>query len=340
MQTIGNLFTILIFISAFGGLFTLSLLFAAKVLKLEIPFWVNVMEILFYLLPFVASNIKLIPPEEQLWTAGFWVAYKIWFAGVIVFLLFFIVLRYLLAWIAVKKFAFCDDQRIRDIFTKCSSEAGLKKAPELMTGNIGGPACAIALRNDKVILSENFPGCLSDDEIAMILAHELIHIKRKHLPLQKVYDVLCCFHWFNPFIWIARNDFSVSCEIDCDSKILSLSGGNIKARDYASVMLKLMELSSVRRKAGINGMGAMDYLIAKQRFQRILKKPSTPRCIAGAAAGAILIALTLYCSVSMSRTFFYPYSAHTGKTELSGHYAGRSGRYNEQYAERREQYEQ
>ena len=77
----------------------------------------------------------------------------------------------------------------------------------------------ISLGHPKIILSKRISEQLTEQELTVILTHELLHIKRGHLFLQKCFDFIFCIHWFNPLAWAARHEFSISCEMDCDQTV-------------------------------------------------------------------------------------------------------------------------
>lgn len=111
MQVIGNLFSVIIFTTVVGSLFTMTLLFAKKVLHLSLPLWFGVFGAAFFLIPFIAPQVRLVPPEETLWLYGYKIACAIWAAGVVFFLLYFS-LRGVFAYRAIKKYPVCTDDRI------------------------------------------------------------------------------------------------------------------------------------------------------------------------------------------------------------------------------------
>lgn len=61
---------------------------------------------------------------------------------------------------------------------------------------------------------------LSENELTLILRHELIHFKRHDLWYKALVLAATILHWFNPVVHFMARATSVQCEISCDSLIL------------------------------------------------------------------------------------------------------------------------
>ncbi len=322
MQAIGNLFNIVLFVTMAGSLFTLVLLFAKKVLHLVLPLWFGVLGTAFFLIPFIVPQVQLVPPEKTLWIYGYKIACMIWASGAVLFLLYYS-LRGLLAYRAIKKYPACSDERVCRIYIECGAAIRMKQMPELRFGPLKDPACVVTLLHPTVILNEDIVRQLTDSELQIVLSHELTHIKRKHHLFQRIYDLACCLNWFNPFVWIAKNDFALSCEMDCDAYTLQILTEKTSSVDYATAMLRLMELSAGSGKAAFGKIDALGFLLVKQRFSYILNKPSKERYIVTMAVLTLFAAFVIAFSAMVSRTYFYPYPALMTPPEYRDSYTER-----------------
>lgn len=308
ISVLGKIFYIIVFVSLVGSVYSLLALFAIKVLHIALPLWFGVCGLGFYLLPWIAPAVWLVSPEKTSWVDGYRVACGIWLIGVIVFTIYFIT-RNLLAYRALQKYRVNGDERIHRVFDSCMVTTGLKKAPVLYFGTIHEPACVVTLFRSAIILNETIVAQLTDKELAIILCHELMHIKRAHSTFQHIFDFASILHWFNPFVWISKNDFAAYCEIDCDQKALSVMNGEVTGMEYAAAMLHLMELSSNQRSHTTGGMAALGFLLAKQRIGFILNAPTRGRWRNSVVVLALIITITVLFSIHLSRTYFYPYPA-------------------------------
>lgn len=133
----------------------------------------------------------------------------------------------------------------------------------------------------------------------------------------RIYDYICILNWFNPFAWIAKEDFAVYCELDCDRSTLVSLQNEVTNADYASAMLHLLELSTIHVGNKAEGMSALGFLLAKKRITMIMNKPAKQRNITIAVVLAVLLAAMILFSLMASRAHFYPYPAYSKGVENS-----------------------
>ncbi len=62
---------------------------------------------------------------------------------------------------------------------------------------------------------------LSQEQIRLIIKHEEHHISQKHLWLNLLWDLLVCFMWFNPLVYLSRQNFRHDQEVYCDYLVLN-----------------------------------------------------------------------------------------------------------------------
>ncbi len=153
-----------------------------------------------------------------------------------------------------------------------------------------------------------------------VFFHELTHVKGKHILLKRIYDYVCILNWMNPFSWIAKRDFSLHCEIDCDGRALKMLHGKVTEKEYASAIIRLLELSAAQSAKPQNEIGALDFLLTKQRMKRITAGKSKVRDRIITIMLAVLLVFTCAFSVKLSREFFYPYPAYNTGMEYSAGY--------------------
>jgi len=146
--------------------------------------------------------------------------------------------------------------------------------------------------------------------------HELLHIKRRHVTFQRVFDLVCAIHWFNPFAWIARYEFSLSCELDCDQCVIRQLPGK-DAYEYAKTMLKLMELPFEGRRNLPCSVSFMASIRLKQRFEALFIPVSNTRKVVIAVASVLIICSVTWFALMMSRSVFYPYPSYKSNVEWS-----------------------
>lgn len=273
MQILGNIFNAVIFVSAIGSIFTVISLFVNHVLRCNLPLWFSLCGMIFFVVPFLSPDVFLISPEIQDWINGFRIAGFLWACGCSV-LIVHDVIRLMLAKRAIRRYQICNNERLNSIYTKCAAATTLKNVPTLYLGTLDNPICVTGVICPVIIMNERIIEQLTDKELSAVFFHELTHVKRKHALLERLYDYVCILNWMNPLSWIAKRNFSLHCETDCDFHTIKILRGKITETAYASAIIRLLEYSTVRAAKPGNGIGALDFLLTKRRIKRITARTS------------------------------------------------------------------
>ena len=319
MQILGNIFNAVIFVSAIGSIFTVISLFVNYVLRCNLPLWFSLCGMIFFVVPFLSPDVFLISPEIQDWINGFRIASFLWACGCSV-LIVHDVIRLMLAKRAIRRYQICNNERLNSIYTKCAAATTLKNVPTLYCGTLDNPICVTGVICPVIIMNERIIEQLTDNELSAVFFHELTHVKRKHALLERLYDYVCILNWMNPLSWIAKRNFSLHCETDCDFHTIKILRGKITETAYASAIIRLLEYSTVRAAKPGNGIGALDFLLTKRRIKRITARTSKIKDRLTAFMLAVLLALMLVFSMRFSRELFYPYPAYNTGIEYSAGY--------------------
>ncbi|HEY8349211.1 MAG TPA: M56 family metallopeptidase [Clostridiales bacterium] len=304
---IADIFYIMLFISCVSAISWLMLLFVRQVGNIRLPHAFYVILMLLLVIPVKYPGLKLIDPEND-FMPGVGIAARIWIAGMIAYAVFMI-LKMLILKLSVRKFTRCTDPDILALLDVCAKQAGLKKSPVVYYGTLNEPACVATCIRPAVVLSQKVTARLSEEELFMVLLHECIHVKRFHLPLKRLFTLLCCIHWMNPVIWIAKRAFSLSCEMDCDAHVIKRLPSGSEA-GYARMLMRLMEMSRRKPLALRDSAGILAYREMKQRFEKLFLPAAGVRRISAVIACVLMLIVTVWCSLSISKGTFYPYPAY------------------------------
>ena len=82
----------------------------------------------------------------------------------------------------------------------------------------------------------------SSEELKIIFLHELLHYKRKDLLIKLLSEMLCIVHWYNPFVYVLRNQLNLWTEYSIDEKILETESINMRQK-YGLLILKTSDNS-------------------------------------------------------------------------------------------------
>ena len=319
MQILGNIFNAVIFVSAIGSIFTVISLFVNHVLRCNLPLWFSLCGMIFFVVPFLSPDVFLISPEIQDWINGFRIASFLWACGCGV-LIAHDMIRLMLAQRAIKHYQICNNERLNSIYTKCAAATTLKNVPTLYCGTLDNPICVTGVICPVIIMNERIIEQLTDNELSAVFFHELTHVKRKHALLERLYAYVCILNWMNPLSWIAKRNFSLHCETDCDFHTIKILRGKVTETEYASAIIRLLEYSTVQAAKPGNGIGALDFLLTKGRIKRITAKTSKIKDRMTAFLLAVILLLMLILSMRFSRELFYPYPAYDNGIEYSAGY--------------------
>ena len=88
------------------------------------------------------------------------------------------------------------------------------------------------------------PEYMSEDNTELILLHENTHIKRGDNLFRVIAIIICCLHWFNPFVWLFLKFFLEDMELSCDELVLQKCGHGRK-KEYAAALIECEENKSL-----------------------------------------------------------------------------------------------
>ena len=120
------------------------------------------------------------------------------------------------------------------------NEFGLKRKVEIYINNNFKTPLTFGILRPKIILQDHI---LADEELLdHVLIHELMHIKKFHILLNHLVNIVACIYWYNPLLWLSLKYIDQDIEINCDKLVVQQLGDTIKNRkEYCMSMLKLVE---------------------------------------------------------------------------------------------------
>lgn len=185
-----------------------------------------------------------------------------------------------------------DDPVIVAFTDDLARKLGLRRRVRvLVTAGPVGPA-SLSLFKPTVLMPAELLRGNKPEHLELILAHELIHIRRGDLLIGIVQLVAQVIWWFHPLIWWANRETSRECERCCDEEVVASLG--CSPATYARCLLDLVALKQLLRPAfALRGMRPGQ--VTAQRLETIMKRTAqfharTPRwCWALFLAAAALI---------------------------------------------------
>ncbi len=119
-------------------------------------------------------------------------------------------------------------------------EFGLKRKVEIYINNNLKTPLTFGILRPKIILQDHI---LADEKLLdHVLIHELMHIKKFHILLNHLINIVACLYWFNPLLWLSLKYLDQDIEINCDKLVVeNLVDTRKNRKAYCSSMLKLVE---------------------------------------------------------------------------------------------------
>lgn len=158
--------------------------------------------------------------------------------------------------------------------------------------NVNGPAL-LGLWRPAIVVPSDFASRYTEQERALILAHERLHAERGDPLANAVLALLQCAFWFNPLMHIAASRFRFDQELACDAAVLARAGGQRQA--YAAAMLKT-------QSAGAPALATCHWQSShplKERIMQLKQTPNNARRRAGLAVVALVACASLLGTVAV-----------------------------------------
>lgn len=104
----------------------------------------------------------------------------------------------------------------------------------LESDDIATPAL-VGRRHPRIVLPLGMADTADAATLEHVLAHELMHLKRRDMGLGLVMLALQALHWFNPLVWYAFHRLRQDRELACDEAVVTTFGTDIQA--YGETLL-------------------------------------------------------------------------------------------------------
>lgn len=142
-----------------------------------------------------------------------------------------------------------------------------------------------------IVISDQAKNELSDDDLRLVITHEMAHIKRRDHWFRWIeWFALICL-WWNPVMWWARKQLRISEEMACDDLVLEIAKPD--AHRYGNALLNMAELltaAAIRPPAvasAINSGGSLEERLKMMISDKTRKVPTPMRLAIVAIASCV-----------------------------------------------------
>lgn len=181
--------------------------------------------------------------------------------------------------------------------TRLAHALNLRRAVQLLESAAVEVPTVIGWLRPVVLLPAATLTGLSTEQMEMILAHELAHIRRNDFFVNLMQAVVETLFFYHPAVWWISNRIRVEREHCCDDVAVSVSGN---ALVYARALTRLEELRVDDAQAFVaaNG-GSLIGRIRRLAGARVESPNAPSRFVAGAALLTVLLALLIAPSLPL-----------------------------------------
>ena len=144
-----------------------------------------------------------------------------------------------------------NDDDIRALFAEICREMGIRRMPRLLTGPVSGPLVCGCFPPSIVLPAETLAEC-SREDIRLILAHEMAHVKRSD-PMWAWARMLAQWLLFlHPLVWLCGREWQYTQEAACDE--LAIRKTSASCADYGNMLLDQVVQTKGRREIAAMGI--------------------------------------------------------------------------------------
>ncbi len=159
-----------------------------------------------------------------------------------------------------------ENQYYLSVLEDCKGDLNIKAKLNLSKNPYISTPMLVGLFNTKVLLLyEEY----SKDELGYIYKHELTHYKQWDLIIRWIVNFTVSIHWFNPIIYLVRNEINKVCELSCDEKVIKNLDKD-QRKTYGNMLLKIAENKGNTNTTFVSTMYT-DKEILKERLSTIMK---------------------------------------------------------------------
>ena len=222
----------------------------------------------------------------------------LWMVGVAVFLLW-----QLLAWVrfssVVRGSSHPAGMAEQSALALCRAELQIHRRVKLaICPRVGSPALIGLLRPVILLPRKGIP----PEELALILRHELIHLRRSDILYKLAAQAVNAVHWFHPLSWALARQVNELCELACDeAAVRGLTQS--QRRQYGLAIINQVEAAHTALPQSVPAFSKAKQNLIK-RLDSIMKKSemSLKHAIFASAGALILCSAGITSAVAFAPT--------------------------------------
>ena len=196
------------------------------------------------------------------------VLFSVWLAGLVI-CAGWVAVKQLVCWNLIRRSVLPVDEPYGQALAELKARLGFKRKVDLIvTSRPVGPA-AFGVVRPAILIPAPLVSSAPLEQLRLILAHELIHIRRGDVLAGKLQLVAQVIWWFHPLVWWANREACRERERCCDLDVVA--GVGCKPALYARTLLGVIEQKTrLRSLFPLPGVRALE--VTSQRLESIMKR--------------------------------------------------------------------
>lgn len=157
--------------------------------------------------------------------------------------------RYLRMLRSLKAAAVIDEGPVCVALERAALEVGVARTPELLAANQLGSPFLFGVLRPRIVLPQAMLERIDDAQLHAVLAHELLHCKRRDTWIGWLQTLAQSAFWFHPFLWWANSRLRHERECACDDAVLRQAA--VSPEQYGQTIVGV--LTSLRGRSTAEG---------------------------------------------------------------------------------------
>ena len=181
---------------------------------------------------------------------------------------------------------------LHSTFVEECGRLGISRCGIVELPGLGSPGTAYTWR-PIVLIPEGLDAFLDGEQLVDVLYHELIHVRRLDFFWSTLAELVGCFLFFHPAIWLALRNLGRERELACDMAVIDLRKERRTA--YALCLTRLARVRVLGLKlAPPSHLGLLNSFLAFRVKTLLAENHRRSRTMTAAAAVCGLVALTIF----------------------------------------------
>ena len=185
------------------------------------------------------------------------------------------------------------EESAAELVRRLCVQMGLSRPPLVLLSDVARSPMLIGWLSPAVVLPRRVLNGCTDDELRLILAHELAHMRQRHLIWGWLATAVHSLFFFHPLLWLANREWRLAHELACDEACIRAT--NAEVAEYGRALVKVASGCNARAQLGL-AAGADESLQALRRrlvaMKWVMRKPSRG-LRTGSAAVVVAVALAM-----------------------------------------------